>query len=1558
METSKGSKVKSWKRVARWAAGIVAVPFLLLFSVMLLLYLPPVQSWLASRAMRMVSDATGMDVHIGRITLAPLFDLSLTEVVVCDTLQGDTLAAADELRVGVSLLPLLGGRVQGELGVSGLQLHTGELIKTVEADGRIGTLRLEEVEVNLGQRRLDIGNLCLQDADVQVNLFPTDEPVDTASSPIGWSFFLNEIEINRTGFVLAMPSRQIQVSAGWSRLQVAGVALNPDALTYGLVHFLLYGGDVSYHSGEVSSYTVGLDPSHIVAEGVNVVLDSLFYEGGTAGEAIVRQLAFRERSGLCIKQTKGRLQMDSTGITLPMLQLSTSHSGIKMEGRLDWSALVKGGKGDMDFHASMNIGKPDLLALLASSLPEDLKGPLPDKSVTFRLAAAGNVDDFLLSNLEMAMDSVMAIRAEGHGENLLDSAGRRGNVSLQLDAYDMSFLTLASDSLRQSAFVIPQGLNLEGEFSVDSQCYSASLDLYEGKGKGHLAAMGHYRIPVQEYALRVHADSLDLQRFLPGDSLSLLVAHAEAHGCGTDLYDAFTSLSASADIGHLQYGSQNLDSLLLDASLTNHKAHVIIESNNPLLRMQTDVHALLHRDSLQAHVEMDIEDADLYALHLTDVPLTASVRTRLSGGTDWHESHALGGRIYDMRLLTRQGDFAPKDLDFEAFTQSDSVWVCIKAGDLDFSLRGGDNVSAILSGINNVAQQFWRQLGQRAVNLAEIKGLLPNVSLRLKAGDDNPITNFLHYAGGIEMAAVNLSLSTSSHDGVYVDALVNKFCRDSLTLDSIRLYVRQDTTTIRYQTSFSNSQGKQKPAFRALLNGTVSESGGDALIHFFNGKNELGLELGARAMIESNGLRVSFFPERPTVGFRPFKLNEGNYIVLSDSGRVTADVALVDEAGTGLRVYSSPGEETAQDLTIDISHLHIDEIQRMLPYVPELAGMLDAELHYMQDFNGSNTFSVALQAHDFMYEKQLLGTLGAEAVYLPVSSDKHFVSMQLLRDGREVALGEADYTDNGTEGLINGHMELQCFPLELANVFLPNGLLRLNGWIRGGLEVTGTAANPRFEGEIVFDSVTAHSPLYALDFKLDKIPLKAENNCLYFDGFNIYAQGKNPFVLTGTVDLDNLSEPVADLRMRAVEYELLNAKENRNSLLHGKVFVSLFSSIKGNLSNPVVRGAMNVLGNTDVTYILKDSPLTVEDRLGNMVTFVNFADTITAKPVMSRKVSFGGLDMLLNVQIDPGAEFQVDMGNDSYVEVQGGGNLSLQYTPQSDFSLTGRYVLNSGEMKYSLPIIPLKTFSIVTGSYVEFTGNPANPYLNIRATERVRTAVTEENNSRYVNFDVGISIFNSLDNMGLSFMLDAPEDVSVQNQLAAMSAEERGKLAVTMLVTGMYMGGQGGSSGGFSTNNALNSFLQSEISNIAGNALKTVDVSIGVEDKNSADGTSQGGTDYSFRFAKRFWNNRLSVIIGGRISTGNEMTAEKEGNSFIDDVSLEWRLDDTGTRYIKLFHTKNYESILEGEIIETGVGLVLRRKVNRLGELFIFKKQKQPAVMPIKARKEEEHDEE
>ena len=97
------------------------------------------------------------------------------------------------------------------------------------------------------------------------------------------------------------------------------------------------------------------------------------------------------------------------------------------------------------------------------------------------------------------------------------------------------------------------------------------------------------------------------------------------------------------------------------------------------------------------------------------------------------------------------------------------------------------------------------------------------------------------------------------------------------------------------------------------------------------------------------------------------------------------------------------------------------------------------------------------------------------------------------------------------------------------------------------------------------------------------------------------------------------------------------------------------------------------------------------------------------------------------------------------------------------------------------------------------------------------------------------------------------------------------------------------------------------------------------------------------RYSQRFFNDRIQIVIGGKVSSGANATNDVE--SFIDNISLGYRLDNSGTRYVRVFHNKNYESVLDGEITETGVGLVLRRKMDRLTELFIFKRKKK--VEPV-----------
>ena len=248
-----------------------------------------------------------------------------------------------------------------------------------------------------------------------------------------------------------------------------------------------------------------------------------------------------------------------------------------------------------------------------------------------------------------------------------------------------------------------------------------------------------------------------------------------------------------------------------------------------------------------------------------------------------------------------------------------------------------------------------------------------------------------------------------------------------------------------------------------------------------------------------------------------------------------------------------------------------------------------------------------------------------------------------------------------------------------------------------------------------------------------------------------------------------------------------------------------------------------------------------------------------------------------------------------------------------------------------MPVIPLKTFTIQDGSYIEFTGDPMNPRLSITATEHTKSSVTSGDQSRSVDFDCGVVISKTLQDMGLQFIISAPTDMTVQNELNTMSDDERGKAAVAMLTTGMYV--LGDNNAGSSMNNALSSFIQSEINNIAGNALRTLDFSIGLD--NAFDATGAMHTDYSFRFAKRFWNNRLRVVVGGTISTGSNVSDRNQ--AFFDNVTFEYRLSQTSNKYLKLFYSHDAYDWLEGENSEYGAGFIWRRRVNHFSDLFRFK---------------------
>lgn len=825
----------------------------------------------------------------------------------------------------------------------------------------------------------------------------------------------------------------------------------------------------------------------------------------------------------------------------------------------------------------------------------------------------------------------------------------------------------------------------------------------------------------------------------------------------------------------------------------------------------------------------------------------------------------------------------------------------------------------------------------RKIDQIRLRQNFPLGHIYLSSGKNNFISRYIEYCG-YQFKTVEMDLNASPVMGLNGFFHVDSMVVQGVQLDTIRALVHTKGDTIRYSARIENNKKNPQYVFRALVDGELQEKGSNIKAKLYDANNKLGLDVGLAALMQDNGIKVSLTDTHPILGYKKFKANADNYLMLSDDQRVSANLLLTASGGMGVRVYSNDeNEEALQDITVSLSKFNLDKVLSVIPYMPDISGIMDGDFHVIQT-KEELSVSSNLKIDDLVYEKCPMGDVGSEFVYMPKSDGSHYVDGILTYEGEDVATVKGTYQSEGA-GYLDATVGLDKIPLHFINGFVPDQLLGLKGYGEGELAVKGALNKPHVEGEVYLDSAYLVSEPYGISMRFDDDPVRIVDSKLLFENFMMYANNESPLNLQGNLDFSNVDRMMLDLRMRAQNFLLIDAKENLRSEAFGKAYVNFFAMMKGPLTGLQMRGKLDVLGNTDMTYVLRESELSTDSQLDELVKFTDFK---SGKEETIVRPAIEGFDMMLSMSIDESAHILCALNEEktNYIDLMGGGDLQMKYNPVDNIQLTGKYTLNNGAMKYSLPIIPLKTFTIQDGSYLEFTGDPFNPILNITATENMKSTVNEgQGTGRSVDFVCGVKLTQTLSKPGIQFIISAPNDMTMQDELNTMSIEERGKIAVTMLASGMYL--SGGNTSDFSMNSALSSFLNSEINNIAGSAMRSLGLDLGMSVDNSTNASGALHTDYNFKFAKRFFNNRLSFTIGGKVSSGAEMENAGNNDSFFNNVELQYRLNEGASQYIRAFYNNNTYDWLEGLVGEYGVGFMWRRKLQHFKDIFRFKTEKQ-----------------
>ena len=1492
----------------KWVSWILLTPILLFVVLMILLYVPPVQNFLRKQATAYASQATGMQINVGRIDLRFPLNLLVRDVEVIQA--PDTLLTLASLNVHVQAMPLFKGKIEvDDITIQRVAVNSANLIEGMQIRGVLGRFFLESHGVDLANEAAVINRAELSDTHIGLILADTTttEKPDTTSAPVNWKVNLHALNLKNVSFSMQLPADSMRMAAHVGEATVNDVSADLKQQFYGLRSFLLTGASGNYDTGNALP-AEGFDPSHIALRDIRIGIDSVLYQGRNMN-AVIREFSMNERSGLSVTSLTGRVFADSTLIRVPYFRLLTPHSEMNLTAQTYWELVNIPTTGRLTARFNALIGKQDVL-LFAGGLPDAFKDAYPFRPLVVQAGTEGNLKSMQISRFKIDLPGAFSLDGGGELYNLMDSVTRSAAIDLKMRTGNLNFLTALADMKPGAPLVIPDSMLLDARLGMEGPEYDARLQLKEKEGRLNLTA--NLNTNTEVYSADLKIEDLQVNHFLPHDSIYELTTSLSARGRGLDFTSYRSVATVNASVEKLHYADYRISGIELSGAVKNAVATAQLTSDNALLKMKADAEYHLAHRYPDGKVELDVTSLDTEKL--------------------------VGISLGKEKVLAFQ---------FTGEVRKERVFTHLTSGDLKLNLSARAGLEPLIRQSTHFADILMRQLDNKELNHAELRKALPTAIFSFSAGRNNPMAWYLA-TQKISYQDASVKIGCAPDWGINGKASLHALKIDTLQLDTIFLTLQQDTSRISLHGGVINGPKNPQISFKSILTGEIRDKDAELTAQYINDKGKTGLLFGVNAKPlyggrgKGNGIALTLIPEEPVIAFHKFRFEEHhNWIYLHNNMRVYANVDMQDNEGMGIRMQSLPSDTVSlQNMDVELRRIRLDELFSILPYMPDITGLLSAEAHYIQTEN-SLELSAEASIDELTYERQRIGDVSLGATWLPGEAGKQYVNTYLTHEGTEIMVADGALypTISGKDSIVV-NSTLEHFPLTIANVFVPDQMVTLSGDMDGDLHITGYTDTPLINGGLSLDSVSVYARQADARFTFDNRPIQVQNNRIVFDKFAIYTTSKNPFSIDGYVDFRDMSRPMANLKLFAENYTLLNAKRTKESMVYGKVFVDLDATVRGPLDGLMMRGNVNLLGNTDVTYVLTDSPLTVQDRLSDLVTFTSFADTTSLNKEEVPTLSLGGLDMIMTVHIDPAVRLKADLSADrsSRVELEGGGDLSLQYTPQGDLTLTGRYTLTGGMMKYALPVIPLKEFQIQNGSYVDWTGNPMDPLLNFRATERMRASVSQEDGtSRMVNFDISIVVKNRLDNLSLAFEIDAPDDASVQNQLAGMGPDERSKQAVAMLATGIFLA-DSGSGGGMNLNMgaALNSVLASQINALTGN-MKNASLSFGVEDHDDSDAGGKR-TDYSFRYSQRLFNDRFQIVLGGKVSTGANATNDVE--SFIDNISLEYRLDQSGTRYIRLFHNKNYESVFEGEITETGVGLVLRKKMDRLSELFIFKKKK------------------
>ena len=1521
-----------------------------------------------------------------------------------DTIEGfnyeflmDVFAPADTTSTTATDTTSAMGFTLGDLDLKDFKIKFDDQVAGIDSDINLGLLKVEMQEFDLNSMRFELGNAELKNTSftyLQTKPFP-DQPKEEDPATPYFSVaslkinnvvanyqsvpdgFLTNLDIDK--FLLKLPRADmgkqlvhvemlglknskvlIKTSSGAASETTKDTSATAPPFEWPkwkvkVDRISLLRDRIQYINGNAEPKKAVFDPNAIAFRELTFNARDIDMKPGSA-EAQVEKMMFREISGIDLNKSNFKLAVTDEFMKLEELQLQLNGNSLRGNASVAYKSLAQfmeqPEKAEVKVSIpQFNLDLSDLYLFQPDLKQNEYFASLAKRSLYGSLKAEGKLSEVQIKNANINWGSNTRLSAVGTVFNASTPK------TLKFDFPRINFTSQKGDiqqfiAEQELGIQLPQDISLTG--SISGAPEDINVDAVLNSSAGKLSVDGKFMSsPQLVFEAEVEATKLEVGKLLQNKALGPVSLSLTASGEGENV-NALDAV-VTGNVSSLQYNNYTYEGIDLYAELENGEGFANVDFKDNNLNLELESFVELDSVAPKIALQLNLIGADLQALGISDRGIAAALdlKATFEGNA---ESYNVTANLTDGVAVYNEETYLLGDLDVLAHVRPDTTSLDIQNRMLNLRLSSNADPAEFFNALNRHYESYFSEVNttdtlQKPVNIEMRAEVSPAPILEEVLLPQLEEMDTIHVAVDFNEKQKNLQASVNLPFLKYYGASV----------DSLDLSLNSNDEQLNFDLGLRSVDIGPLAIKQTDISGSLEDK--QLLLDFSSRYNDEPLVNVQSTISKRDGvINIHVSPEGLVLNSKEWNIAGDNEIVLGDNSWNFNNFRLTRN-DQSMRVGNDLSGVSGEHIGI---HFENFDLAALLSYLnPEdvlASGTMNGNFIVKDPF-GSTGLLADLDVREFSVMDVLLGRLKLDAE--AIGSDRYNIDLAIKEGPADLNLTGSYVATQETSNL-DLQLDLNEVKMQVVEGFAPELINNSSGSFSGRIKLDGTTANPVYDGNIHFNRAGFTVAMLDAPFVLPDETLRLDNKGFYMDNFEIHDTNGNALVVDGSVNTEDLLNPAFDLSFKADNFEALSSTAEDNDLFYGTAIFDATGSLTGDLELPVVELDLDVGENTDMTYVIPEATLGVEEREG-VVVFVNRENPdriLTRTSDKKEGVSFSGFQLNSYISVQKNATFKVilDQETGDNFQASGEGDLLFDIYPNGRTTMSGRLEINDGHYEMSLYNLVTRKFNIMDGSSIVWAGDPMDADLNITAVYEVETSASAlmapqltsadlDVKDRYrqeLPFLVYLNINGSIVQPKISFGLDMPEDeqgaiggqVYGRVQQVNQQENELNKQVFSLLVLNRFFpdSGSDGSSGGtlsFARDN-LNEALSDQLNMFSDRLLGEtgVNLNFGLDTYTDYQGDApQKRTELDISAQKSLFNDRLVVSVGSEVDLQGSSSVNEE-SPVIGNVSLEYLLTEDGRFRLKAFRRKSFENVIDGQIIISGLSLIFTQEFNRFHELW------------------------